>query len=667
MSSNLYTRLAWLPEPPKDFYAQCSALLHTAENLGPRLRTLASYSLDQNQLERLARITDHAQTTGADLRPLVPFRIGLLSNSTVDFLIPAIVATAARYGIALQIVQGEFDQSLQDAVSPDSAVNRFAPDAVLIAVDHHGLPISPSPGDASAERSSIHAALDYLDAIRKGIKRNTQAICILQMLAPPPETLFGSLDGILPGSVSRITQGVNAGIAQELLGSEDVVFDVGHLAATVGLADWHCPRDWNLGKFPFSDVFVPLYADHFCRILAALRGKSRRCLIIDLDNTLWGGVIGDDGLDGIQLAQGDAAGEAFQAVQRMALGLRARGIVLAVCSKNEDDMARMPFRSHPEMLLREDHIAIFQANWQDKPSNIRAITHALSLGLESVVFMDDNPAEREFVRKALPEVAVPELPDDPAFYARTLNAAGYFESVSFSREDVDRADFYQDNARRVQLQQQSGDLESYLRSLNMEITFQPFDATGRARIAQLINKSNQFNLTTRRYTEAQVAEWERDPEAFPLQVRLRDSFGDNGMICVVICHESNPGKWEIDTWLMSCRVLGRRVENAVLKHLLDHAKKRGISVLRGVYIPTDRNRLVAHHYSKLGFTQVAIEPNGATLYELDVASAIVQEDHMRVRCHCGANPDPPEDELSTSPRQDFELRPESLQESASRE
>jgi FkbH-like protein len=236
---------------------------------------------------------------------------------------------------------------------------------------------------------------------------------------------------------------------------------------------------------------IPLYADHVARVLAAIRGKSRKALILDLDNTVWGGVIGDDGLEGIKIAQGDATGEAHLAVQRLALDLRARGIVLAVCSKNTDEVARGPFLKHPEMLLKLDHIAVFQANWNDKASNIAAIAEELSLGLDAMVFLDDNPVERGLVRKLLPQVAVPELPEDAAHYARTLAAAGYFEAIAFSKEDLMRAGFYQDNAKRAELQNKVGGVEAYLASLNMTITFQPFDSLGRARIVQLINKSNR--------------------------------------------------------------------------------------------------------------------------------------------------------------------------------
>ena len=296
--------------------------------------------------------------------------------------------------------------------------------------------------------------------------------------------------------------------------------------------------------------------------------------MLDLDITVWGGVVGDVGMENIAIAEGDAVGEAFRSVQRFALELRERGVVLAVSSKNDDAVARRVFREHPDMLLRENHIAVFQANWKDKASNIKAISEELSLGLDAFVFLDDNPAERGIVRQMLPDVTVPELPADPAYYARTLAAAGYFESTVFSPEDRQRADYYERNAKRVALQKELGGLDEYLASLDMEITFSPFDAYGRDRIAQLINKSNQFNLTTKRYTPAEIAQLERDSDVLALQIRLSDVFGDNGMISVVICRRADRAVWTIDTWLMSCRVLGRGVERMVLRELIARARVR---------------------------------------------------------------------------------------------
>ncbi len=330
---------------------------------------------------------------------------------------------------------------------------------------------------------------------------------------------------------------------------------------------------------------------------------------------------------------GSPEGEAYLTVQQVAKNLRDRGIVLAVCSKNDDSVARAVFREHPDMLLREEDISVFQANWKDKASNLEAIASTLNIGLNAIVFLDDNPAERDQVRQALPEVAVPELPEDPSAYPSYLLAAGYFESVSFTDDDRRRASQYHANAERAELAQSFRDINEYLASLEMAIKFSPFDANGRARIAQLTNKSNQFNLTTRRYDETAITNWEQNRDAFTLQVRLADRFGDNGIISVVICIKSNDD-WIVDTWLMSCRVLNRRVEEAVLDVLVENARLAGIRRLIGHYIPTDRNGLVKDHYFKLGFKPLESATN-TEIWALEIASHVRKEPPMRVELNGG--------------------------------
>jgi FkbH-like protein len=616
----LYSELQWLLPPPKDFSDRLKAFGSLPGPLGVELQALAQHALDLNQLTKLAKTMARAKSDGKSLEPLVPFRLAVLSNSTTDMLLPALVASAARQGIALDVVQPSYDQVAQEALTPDSKINSSSPQAVLFALDFRALPLKLSLGDSEAAKATVAGVIGYLRTLRDGIKANSKAVCIFQTFAPPVETLFGSLDRMLPGTMRSLIDSINRELAELLLHSDDVLLDVAGIAETVGLANWHDPQLWNLAKLSFSDQFIPLYSDHVARVVGALRGKSRKVLVLDLDNTVWGGVIGDDGLEGIKIAQGDATGESHLAVQRLALDLRRRGIVLAVSSKNSDDIARAPFEQHPEMLLKLEHIAVFQANWNDKAANIRAIAQELSVGLDSVVFLDDNPAERGLVRKLLPQVSVPELPEDPSAYARTLAAGGYFEAVKLAAEDLNRAGFYQDNAKRASLQKQSGGLDAYLASLDMVITFQPFDGNGRARIVQLINKSNQYNLTTRRYTEPEILEAEHDPSVFTLQVRLKDIFGDNGMISVVICRPMGSETWKIDTWLMSCRVLGRKVEHIVLREILTHAHAAGIRRLIGTYRPTDRNQLVVDHYAKLGFNKVQEEESGLTEWDLPVDS-----------------------------------------------
>ncbi len=611
--------LAWLPEPPADFRKRLQSIAQSPERAGVELRKLATHRLTGTQLNRLARTIGDFQADGRSLAPLTPLRLGVLGNGTLDMIVPALVASAARHGVALECVATAYGQYAQAALSPDSPINIAACDAVLLALDYRALGLNLAIGSAAQAEEAVAAALDMLGAFRNGIRASANAACILQTIAPPPEPLFGSADRTIPGTPRHLADAFNRRLAESVRSTPDLLLDVAGIAEQVGLADWHSPAQWNLAKLPFSDDCTPLYADHLARLLGALRGKSRRVLILDLDNTVWGGVIGDDGPDGIKLAEGDAEGEAFRAVQRYALALRERGVLLAVSSKNTDEVARAVFRDHPDMLLRERHITAFQANWSDKASNIKAVADELSLGLESMVFLDDNPVERGLIREMLPDVAVPELPSDPALYARTLAQAGYFEALTFSDEDRKRNAFYEGNARRVALQREVGDIDAYLASLDMEITFAPFDAAGRTRIAQLINKSNQFNLTTRRYTEAEIADAEADPDVFTLQIRLKDRFGDNGMICVVICRPEGRD-WLIDTWLMSCRVLGRRVEQMTLREIARAARERGVGRLIGVYKPTARNALVCDHYKSLGFQPVSAGADGAAVWSLDAAT-----------------------------------------------
>ena len=610
MSEQLYANLAWLPRAPLNFRERCRALTVTHAD-GNAVAQLATHALGENQLRHLAAAIEAMRREARPLVPLRPFKLGIIGNGTLDPFLPVLTATAARHCIDLECIQAGFGETVSAALA-DAPINCAKPDAILCMIDYRGLPIG-----------SAVEALSVLGTLRTGFGERSNAPCILQTLAPPPESVFGSFDRAVPGTLRQVVDEFNRLLTESVRNSPDIILDVAAIAETVGLANWYSAVQWNLGRFAFDARYLPLYADHVCRLIAALRGMSRRCLILDLDNTIWGGIIGDDGLEGIVIGQGDATGEAYLDLQRTALSLRDRGILLAVSSKNNDDVARSAFIEHPEMLLRENHVAVFQANWNDKASNIAAIAEELGLGLDALVFVDDNPAERGLVREMLPEVAVPELPADPALYARTLTAAGYFETVTFSEEDRKRAGLYEDNARRATLANKIGDIEAYLVSLQMKITFRPFDATGRSRIAQLINKSNQFNLTTRRYTEIDVERMERDAAIFTLQVRLTDAFGDNGMIGVVICRPDDAkDAWAIDTWLMSCRVLGRRVEQMVLREILDQARARGMQRLVATYIPSGRNQLVREHYAKLGFRLMNEEPSGVTTWELDTATHV---------------------------------------------
>lgn len=611
--------LPWLPPAPADFSARCRALGTSTEPSGQALQTLAGFRLSAQQAAALARALKRCRSGGAGLAPLVDFRLGVLTHATFDLLNDHLPAGAVRHGVALELANTPYDQVMQEALDPSSSINTAKLDAVLVAVDHRWLglervKLSEKPEDR------VGNALQRLRTVVEGLRQNSGVPAILQTVPVPPQSLFGSYDRRVRGTIRAMIEQVNLEIIEMAGQTGSYLLDAAALAERAGTDRWFDPVRWLAYKLPFSTDCFAIYADTLGRLLGAIRGKSRKCLVLDLDNTIWGGVIGDDGMEGIYIGQGSAKGEAFLAVQETALELRERGIMLAASSKNTDAVARQPFREHPDMLLREEHISVFQANWIDKASNLEAIAKALNIGLDALVLLDDNPAERAQVRAALPMVGVPELPADPGWFAWYLSSAGYFEAVAFSAEDSLRAQSYTSDAKRADVLAKSRDLGDYLSSLGMVITFADFDKNGRQRVAQLINKSNQFNLTTRRYTEADVEALEGDESVFTLQVRLEDKFGDLGMIGVVICRTAEDGAaWDIDTWLMSCRVLGRCVEQAMLDRVILEARKKGVAALLGRYVPTAKNSMVAEHYAKLGFECLETSPTGTTHWKLLLA------------------------------------------------
>jgi FkbH-like protein len=604
--------LGWLTPAPVDFRQRLRALKIDSPECGEALFQLATHRADSPQAGLFNRALTRLKADGANLAPLVPFRLSILSHATVDLIADALPIAAARHRIALQVTIAPFDQVFQQAIDPTSDLHRTASDAILLLLDHRWLGLTtPSPGSGVRVSNALSRLTELLD----GLEAIAASPIIIQTVGMPAYPLFGSFDRRLQGTGCDVDS-LNAGIVGLANDRGHYLLDVGALCETVGAVRFHDPVAWNLYKLPMASRVVPLYADWLGRLLGAIRGTARKCLVLDLDNTLWGGVIGDDGLDGIRIGQGSAEGEAFLDVQRLALDLKRRGVILAVCSKNEEATARSVFREHPEMLLREKDISIFQANWLDKASNLEAIAQALEIGLDSLVLLDDNGAERAQVRAALPLVAVPELGHDAAQYPAILTAAGYFEAVSFSSEDQARADSYAANARRAEVKAKARDLGDYLDSLEMLISHAAFDAVNRPRIAQLINKSNQFNLTTKRYSEPEVARIESTPTRHTFQTRLRDRFGDFGLIGIMIANATTEGSWDIDTWLMSCRVLGRKVEWSMLGALISAAAAHQVSYITATYLPTAKNSIVAEHYDRLGFARTSAAADGAINYRL---------------------------------------------------
>jgi len=635
--------LPWLPRPAGHLRDQLSALPGDPMQALASLQSLAQAGWGEAELRSIGRkvrgiLKSAPANFGSEARAqgLVPIRLLILSASTASHIADALIGTAIRFRFLLEVVVAEYEEPEPWLDRNGAALKDNPPDLVLVASDSRMLKLaSPLDDDAAAEQM-IDAAIARISRIAEVAGRATARPVILQTLADDPDATRFNMDMGLPGTPRFLISDFNRRLARRARHDSRLVLDVNALANLVGLSAWSAGRYWYAAKYPFATAMVPLYADNIMRIIAAQMGRSRRVLVLDLDNTMWGGIVGDDGIEGLVLGSGSPLGEAHAALQRMALSLKQRGIILCVSSKNDETIALDAFRNHPEMILKEDDIVAFRVNWEDKAANIKAIADAIDLGLDSFVFLDDNPAERKRVRDALPSVAVPELPEDPSDWLMVIQAAGYFEQATFSREDQLRPGFYKANALRAAQMERIGNHDDYLRSLGMRLSIAPFDGPGRKRIAQLISKSNQFNLTTRRYSEAEITALQSDPDAITVQARLEDIFGDNGMISTVICRRDGQ-RCDVDSWIMSCRVLGRRVEEAILGHLVAQVRLLGVTEIIGRYIPTARNELVRDHYNRLGFAQIAAE-NGETVWRLAVDSYCEKDLPMTVDVRRVAEP-----------------------------
>lgn len=615
--------LAWLPELPG-----WSSLLETArqaspEEAFPSFTALANSRMDFVRAGKLDKAFGRFLTAHAgEALPYPTIRLALLGSSTLSHLLPGIRLAGLRRGLLLEIYTGPYGLYRQELANASSGLHQFRPDVVLFAMDAQHL--------AGGEHTSAEAALAHLQQCWQLAKEKLGCRAVLQQtLLPRFPALLGNNEERLASSPATIVAGINQRLRAEAPAAGVSLLSVDTWAAEDGLTSWFDASLWYQAKQEIHPRASVLFGDQVGRLIAALWGRSAKCLVLDLDNTLWGGVIGDDGLEGVVLGQGSPAGEAFVAFQRYAKQLGERGIILAVCSKNDEANAVEPFERHPDMVLRRKDIASFVANWTDKATNLQSIAQQLNIGLDALVFADDNPAERRLIRSELPMVAVPEMPEDPAEYARTLADAGYFEAVDLTAEDRERTELYRANAQREAARASATDIGAFLDGLGMELHANSFDLAGLKRIAQLMNKTNQFNLTTRRYTEADVEAMMANPDAATLQLRLTDVHGDNGVIGLMVGYRQGDAL-ELDTWLMSCRVLGRGVEEATLNLVAERALELGCTRLLGEYRPTAKNAMVREHYRQLGFTLLESAAEGVTRWEMPLAGFMPRTAHMSI-------------------------------------
>jgi FkbH-like protein len=553
---------------------------------------------------------------------LARYRVAILRSFTTEPVVPLLRAGAYTAGIDLCVHVGDFNAYVQEIFDEGSSLYRFTPDAVVLAVQTCDIAPELWRDYADLKPEEIHGSIARVaDCFREWIKAfraRSQAHLIVHNLEQKAVPSRGVLDSQSEDGQAAAIAGINAElhrIVREYPATYLLDYDA--VVARYGRLSWRDERKWASVRMPFAADHLIHVADEWLCFLRPLTGRIAKALVTDLDNTLWGGVIGEDGISGIKLGM-DHPGAAFQAVQRAILDLYRRGILLAICSKNNLDDALEVLRQHPEMRLRPEHFAAMRINWNDKSQNLREIAEELNIGIDSLVFLDDNPVERQRIRSELPEVSVVELPNDCTQFERTLRRCAAFERLDLSEEDYRRNAYYAGQRERAELERRSGaSKEEFYRSLRQQVEIAGVEPRTATRIAQLTQKTNQFNLTTKRYTEQQIAEMESCHGWQVNAARVVDCFGDNGLVGVAITRQVDTS-CEIDTFVLSCRVIGRTVETALLSHIVDQARTRGARYVRGWFLPTKKNAPAKDFYENHGF-HLASQNGKGSYWELDLA------------------------------------------------
>ena len=549
---------------------------------------------------------------------LPQLKVALVGDTATQFLATAIKGVGIKHGYQTDLFEAEYNQVERQFLDPTSELYAFDADFIVLFQSTHKLGEKHSA--LSQEQQSVLAddRLSFVASLCENpALANKKIICL--NYPEIEDTVFGSYATKVTSSLTYQVRKLNMGLMDLSQQYANLfICDIAALQNKLGRDFMFAPNVYVSTEMVLSIDALPYVAGRVMDIICSIKGQFKKCLILDLDNTLWGGVIGDDGLEGIQLGHGLGIGKAFTEFQMWVKKLKQRGIIICVASKNNEETAKEPFEKHPDMVLKLEDIAVFQANWETKVDNIRTIQSILNIGFDSMVFLDDNPFERNIVRENIPGITVPELPVDPGEYLEYLYGLNLFETASYSQADKDRTKQYQVEAKRVSLQKTFGNEADFLKSLDMVSVVSGFTKFNTPRVAQLSQRSNQFNLRTIRYTEADIEAFANDPKIIDLSFTLEDKFGDNGLIAVIIMKPLDAETLFVDTWFMSCRVLKRGMENFTLNTMVERAKAAGYKRIMGEYLPTPKNKMVESHYPSLGFT--AIDGAATAQYELLVDS-----------------------------------------------
>ena len=536
-----------------------------------------------------------------DFSALKIIKVAILGDTATQFLTQALKGIGYDNGFNLEIFEADFNQIERQVYDLSSELYEFNPEIVIVFQSSHRLLLKYNKIKPNQHLLFASNELDIIENTYSNLTSNLNAKIIYYNFTEIDDSIFGNYANKTESSFLFQLRKLNYELMS--LSSKKTnlyLCDISSIQNQVGKLNLFKPSIYINTEMVLSINILPKVALKTIDLVNALNGKFKKCIILDLDNTAWGGIIGDDGIENIQIGS-LGIGKAFSEFQYWLKKLKSRGIILAVCSKNTESVAKEPFEKHPDMVLSLQDISVFRANWENKVDNIRQIQRIINIGFDSIVFLDDNPFERNIVKENIPEICVPELPEDPANYLEYLYELNLFETVSFSNEDVERTKLYQIQAKRAKILQKFTNENDFLKTLNMVSDVQPFNKFNTPRIAQLSQRSNQFNLRTIRYTESDIQRIATSDNYVTFSYTLEDRFGDNGLICVIILDKEDEKSLFINTWFMSCRVLKRGMENFLLNSIVDFAKKNGFIKIKGEYIPTAKNNMVRDHYLNLGF------------------------------------------------------------------
>ena len=551
-----------------------------------------------------------------NLSGLPSVRIALLGDTATQFLATAIRGMGGYRGYNIDLYEAEYNQVERQILDPTSELYLFDADFIVVFQSTHKLGEQHSLSTIENQLTIADERLKFISSICENAALSNKKIIYFNY----PEigdSVFGSYANRVESSFVYQVRKLNYELMKLTVQYPNLfICDIADIQNKFGRDFMFAPNLYTNTELVLSIEAIPYVASRVMDIICSIKGQFKKCLILDLDNTIWGGVIGDDGMEGIQLGHGLGIGKAFTEFQMWIKKLKQRGIIICVASKNNEEIAKEPFEKHPDMVLKLEDISVFLANWETKVDNIRTIQSILNIGFDSMVFLDDNPFERNMVRENIKGITVPELPEAPEDYLEYLYSLNLFETASYSAADKDRTSQYQIEAKRVSLSKTFTNEADFLRSLNMVSTVSGFTKFNTPRVAQLSQRSNQFNLRTIRYTEADVSAMAEDPDVIDLSFTLEDKFGDNGLVAVVIMKKKDAETLFVDTWFMSCRVLKRGMEYFTLNMMVDRAKAAGYKRILGEYLPTPKNKMVENHYPGLGFTK--IDEATTAQYVLDV-------------------------------------------------